>query len=110
MKIESTSGSLDLQGTGITSLPDNLTVGGSLFLRGCTGIMNAVHGCGNKNRTVATYNHPKKGRVVSLGCFIGTLSEAEAAIFREYSGQAATDYIEKIRRAFAQPAHTKRIK
>ena len=30
-------GSLDLSGTGITSLPDNLTVGGSLDLR-CTGI------------------------------------------------------------------------
>ena len=30
-------GSLDLRGTGITSLPDNLTVGGSLDLRG-TGI------------------------------------------------------------------------
>jgi len=30
-------GSLDLRGTGITSLPDNLTVGGSLYLRG-TGI------------------------------------------------------------------------
>ena len=30
-------GSLDLEGTGITSLPDGLTVGGSLYLRG-TGI------------------------------------------------------------------------
>ena len=31
-------GYLDLRGTGITSLPDNLTVGGGLYLRGCTGI------------------------------------------------------------------------
>jgi hypothetical protein len=31
-------GSLDLRGTGITSLPDNLTVGGSLDLENCTGI------------------------------------------------------------------------
>ena len=31
------SGCLDLKGTGITSLPDNLSVGGSLYLRG-TGI------------------------------------------------------------------------
>lgn len=31
------NGSLDLRGTGITSLPDNLTVGGSLYLEG-TGI------------------------------------------------------------------------
>ena len=31
-------GSLYLRGTGITALPDNLTVGGSLDLEGCTGI------------------------------------------------------------------------
>jgi len=31
-------GYLDLRGTGITSLPDNLTVGGSLYLKNCTGI------------------------------------------------------------------------
>jgi hypothetical protein len=31
-------GSLYLRGTGITSLPENLTVGGSLYLEGCTGI------------------------------------------------------------------------
>ena len=30
--------SLDLRGTGITALPDNLTVGGSLDLENCTGI------------------------------------------------------------------------
>ena len=33
------TGSLDFEGTEITSLPDNLTVGGSLFLEG-TGITN----------------------------------------------------------------------
>ena len=32
--MEHNGGSLDLRGTGITSLPDNLTVGGSLYLRG----------------------------------------------------------------------------
>ena len=31
-------GYLDLRGTGITSLPDNLTIGDSLDLEGCTGI------------------------------------------------------------------------
>ena len=31
-------GSLDLSGTGITALPEGLTVGGSLDLEGCTGI------------------------------------------------------------------------
>lgn len=36
-------GCLDLRGTGITSLPDNLTVGGSLYLEGCTGITDVSH-------------------------------------------------------------------
>ena len=31
-------GDLDLRDTGITALPDGLTVGGSLDLEGCTGI------------------------------------------------------------------------
>ena len=37
------SGSLDLRGTGITSLPEGLTVGGSLYLRG-TGITSLPEG------------------------------------------------------------------
>lgn len=37
-RMERNGGSLDLSGTGITSLPDGLTVGGYLCLRGCTGI------------------------------------------------------------------------
>ena len=36
--MERNGGNLDLRGTGITSLPDNLTVGGSLDIEGCTGI------------------------------------------------------------------------
>ena len=32
--MEESGGWLDLSGTPITSLPDNLTVGGSLYLRG----------------------------------------------------------------------------
>ena len=31
-------GDLDLRGTGITALPEGLTVGGNLDLEGCTGI------------------------------------------------------------------------
>ena len=37
--MEQNNGALDLEGTNITALPDNLTVGGSLFLRG-TNIKN----------------------------------------------------------------------
>ena len=36
--MERNGGSLYLRGTGITALPDNLTVGGYLDLEGCTGI------------------------------------------------------------------------
>ena len=35
-------GSLDLRGTGITALPDNLTVGDYLYLENCTGITGEV--------------------------------------------------------------------
>ena len=41
-------GSLDLRGTGITSLPEGLTVGGSLDLEGCSGITDK-----NVNRTLS---------------------------------------------------------
>ena len=37
-------GYLDLRGTGITSLPEGLTVGGSLDLEGCTGITSLPEG------------------------------------------------------------------
>ena len=37
-------GSLDLRGTGITSLPDGLSVGGYLDLEGCTGITSLPDG------------------------------------------------------------------
>ena len=36
--MQGNDGSLDLRGTGITVLPDGLTVGGSLDLEGCTGV------------------------------------------------------------------------
>ena len=40
-KMAENGGSLDLRGcTGLTALPDGLTVGGSLYLDGCTGLTN----------------------------------------------------------------------
>ena len=92
-------GSLDLEGTKITSLPDGLTVGGSLDLEG-TKVAGAQYDCGNEKRAIVCYNHPTKGRVVSLGCFIGTLNECIQAINRKYVGQAAMDYISKVEAAF----------
>lgn len=82
------------------ALPDNLSVGDYLDLLG-TQITGSVYECGDSKRTIHVYNHPDKGRVVALGCFIGGLAECEAAINREYSGKEADDYIAKVRQAFA---------
>jgi len=92
-------GSLCLEGTQITSLPDGLTVGRSLYLEG-TQITGAQYDCGNEMRTIIAYNHPKKGKVVSLGCFIGTQDECISAVHKKYRGEAALHYISKITAAF----------
>ena len=43
--MEENDGNLDLEGcTGITSLPEGLTVGRSLYLEGCTGITSLPNG------------------------------------------------------------------
>ena len=100
MKIESTTGNLDLSGTQITALPDNLTVGGLLNLSG-TQITGAVYNCGYTGRAIHPYRN--NGRIViSLGCFIGTEDEAIQAISIKYSGQAKDDYIAKVHLAFQQ--------
>ena len=95
-------GYLDLSGC---TLPENLklpdSIGGYLYLSGCTGWKGLIHDCGNNSRTIAAYNHAEKGRVVSLGCFIGTLDECEAAISGKYSNKEnAERYIAKVREAF----------
>lgn len=96
----SVGGSLDLRGTQITSLPDNLSVGGWLDLSG-TQIAGAVYGCGDKNRVIISYNHPIKGLVVSLGCFVGTEKECIDAINEKYGSKEAKKYIAKVKEAFA---------
>ena len=48
--MDKNGGYLDLSGTGITSLPENLTVGGYLYLGGCTGITSLP-----ENLTVGGY-------------------------------------------------------
>ena len=55
-------GYLDLEGcTGITSLPDNLTVGGNLYLEGCTGITSLPD-----NLTVGGYLYLRGTGITSL--------------------------------------------
>ena len=66
--------SLDLSGTGITALPDNLTVGGSLDLRG-TGITAlpdnlTVGGSLDLRGTGITVTERKKARVLKNGDYV----------------------------------------
>lgn len=64
------AGDLDLRGTGITSLPDGLTVGGDLDLRG-TSIMNTAH----VNRKMLDFIEWKNGEYIKAdGLFSKVLS------------------------------------
>ena len=93
------SGSLDLQGTQITALPDGLTVGGSLYLQG-TQITGSVANCGSQKRTILAWNDKIDGPVISLGCFRGSESAAIEAIKNKYSGAECVEYIAKVILAF----------
>lgn len=81
------SGSLDLEGTQITSLPDNLNVGGSL-------VSEPIGS--RKDRT--SYHISKD--VVHCGCFKGTLLEFEAKVNDTYPcGVFRDEYDAFIKRA-----------
>lgn len=92
-------GSLDLSGTQITVLPDNLTVGGYLDLEG-TGIINypIVYNCGNEDRAI--YLDLEDKSLIRIGCFIGDEPEAVKAIKQKYIGEKADAYISKVRECF----------
>ena len=98
----SVGGSLDLSGCDLNGITLPTSVGGYLYLRGAKNVPNGVYNCGERNRTVAVYNHPENGLVVSLGCFMGNESEAHGAIERKYGKgtKAAKDYMGKISEAF----------
>jgi hypothetical protein len=99
---QSIGGSLDLIGCDVKGLTLPQTINGPLYLSGCdlSSIPGGVMGCGDQSRNILAYNHPTKGRVVSLGCFVGTLQECIEAIKNKYSGQAQADYINKVKKAF----------
>ena len=85
-------GSLDLRGTGITALPDNLTVGGSLDLD-AKRISNIAfrENCGYSSRTIfAVWSN--NNFKISAGCFFDTLDKFEQAVAEKYSGSAAEAY------------------
>ena len=58
------------------------------------------HRCGDIKRTI--YINIDKPMLIHIGCFEGTEEEAISAINKEYSGQAATDYISKVKSCFAK--------
>ncbi len=81
----SVGGYLDLRGTSVTTLPDNLSVGGSLYLEGSsvTTIVWMATKCGNSNRKGAVFFYKGEPQI-QLGCFRGNEEEALAAIENKY--------------------------
>ena len=85
-------GSLYLRGTSITALPDNLTVGGSLYLRP-EKITNVSYreNCGYSSRTIFAMWTGKEFRI-AVGCFFGSIEQFEQAVDDKYDGNAAEAY------------------
>ena len=85
-------GSLDLRGTSITALPDNLTVGGWLDLRP-EKITNVSYreNCGYSSRTIFAMWTGKEFRIAA-GCFFGSIEQFEQAVDDKYDGNAAEAY------------------
>ena len=101
----SVSNSVDLSGSNLSEATLPTSAGGTFYLIGCKNVPNGVYDCGGKRRTIACYNHPRKGRVVSLGCFIGTEKECIKAIEKAYGyTDAGREYVAKVRLAFALAA------
>jgi hypothetical protein len=87
----SVGGSLDLEGTGITQLPDNFSCEG-LYLD-TEKFTNVAYRekCGYDDRTIFAVWTGKEFRIAA-GCFFGTLEQFEEAVDNKYSGDAAKSY------------------
>ena len=97
----SVGGWLDLSGCDLKGITLPTSVGGDICMVGCDNVPNGVYNCGNEGRTIAAYNHPEKGLVISLGCFVGTEVEAIQAIKEKYGDtKDCEEYIEKVSEAF----------
>jgi len=92
-------GDLYLNRTQITILPDNLKVKGRLHLRE-TQITNypVVYNCGYYNRAI--YLDLTNKEIIRIGCFKGTREEAIRAIKFKYKSDDAEKYINKINECF----------
>ncbi|UMR98587.1 hypothetical protein [Escherichia coli] len=84
---------LDLEDVrGVDALPDNLTVGGSLYLepKKITNV-SFRENCGYSGRTIFAMWNGKEFRIAA-GCFFGTIDEFEQAVDDRYDGAAAEAY------------------
>ena len=103
---------LDLSGTNITALPDNLQVGRDLYLSytkitalpdnlqvvgglylSCTNISNVTYkkDCGRNKRTI--FAAFVNGEIqIGAGCFLGSLDRFEDEVSKSYSGESAEKY------------------
>jgi hypothetical protein len=92
----SVGGWLDLTGcTGLTALPDNLSVGGWLYLTGCTGLTGVVtrENLGENDRTGYAFNN--KGDVYFvLGCHFDNFENTLNAVGVKYGNNS--DYANAI--------------
>lgn len=84
---------LDLEDvSGVDALPDNLNVGGSLYLRP-EKITNVSYreNCGYSSRTIFAVWTGKEFRIAA-GCFFGSIDQFEQAVDDKYNGSAAEAY------------------
>ena len=84
-------GSLDLRGTSITTLPENLTVGGGLYLHGKFSNVAYKENCGQNDRTI--FAAWIGGEIkIGAGCFLGYIDKFCNAVDEKYSGGSAEKY------------------
>jgi hypothetical protein len=96
-------GSLDLNVTGITELPDGLSVGGSLYLDGLEDQIENIgyaKNCGYYSRTI--YAVRLNGIIkIAAGRFLDSLERFCEAVDEKYKEQEAENYKQKARDAIA---------
>lgn len=99
----SVGGWLNLRGTSITQLPDNLSVGGGLSLHEKFQNVAYKKNCGRQNRTIfaAWVNNEIQ---IGAGCFLGSINKFCEAVATKYSGPEAERY-----KADAQGCHDRLI-
>ncbi|BBI92193.1 hypothetical protein [Serratia symbiotica] len=94
-------GGLDLRGTSITALPENVCCR-SLYLDP-ERISNIAYrkGCGRSGRTIFAAWTGKEIHIAA-GCFFDTLDAFERAVDGEYTGKAADAYKQAARECVAE--------